>query len=296
MADDRSGRGAVLAAVLVMVSTLTGCAPGVGASGGAGLLSQQAVHHGADVIAGGQFAAHTTLVQQMRTTLRQARSIDDLPLLTRHQYAVRTTASRIERQLGQMPEDPATAMARLARQMRSAQTQLEEIERLQRAADRAVVDARRDARRISQDSTATADDHLPPSTVGRLRRELADKAYEQALELGCDAAWDGLTQSDQDAVSDAYDDGQVELTFARTVGGATAQAVVDDAYQQAVDAVGPGARTAVDWASYGWDVLGRARDLQENDRQALHEITASGHTTALIHYARICLRTPASAS
>lgn len=38
------------------------------------------------------------------------------------------------------------------------------------------------------------------------------------------------------------------------------------------------------------DVMDKAGELQENDWQALHEIIASGHTTGLVHDARMCPR------
>jgi hypothetical protein len=297
MASRPRGRRSLLALALIMVSTLTGCAAGTGSAVQATrLLSQQPAPPSADLMVAGRIAAASGLLKQMKSTASQAQRMNELPRLTAKQFGVRQTTTQIDSQLGQLPRNPTTEMARVADQLRQAQRRLNEIHSIQRAADSAVSKLPTGAQQVAGNATRTAGLYLTPNEVARLRQALADKVYEQALELGCDALWNGLSQRDKTTASDAYNNGHVVSTYTDRLKAATVQAVVDDAYRRALDTLGPQAgprvRQAVAWGTYAQGVFGKALALQENDWQALRQITASGHTTALIHYARVCLRPP----
>jgi hypothetical protein len=294
VAKYRIRRWAVLVVAVVMLSTVTGCASGPGsASQGAAVLARHAAHQGTDLMAArGAATAGKLLLQQMRGTATQAKTAHRLPLIAGKSSGVKQTTTQIQRQLGQVPKNPPPEMARVAAQLRQLRTRLDELNNIQWAADREVSRLPAGAQKISLDATVNARFYLTPAQVTKLRQTLAGKAQEQALELGCDALWAGLTPPDKATASDAYSKGLVVATHTDRLKAATVEAVADEAYQLALRTLGPSVQRAVDWTTYAWGVLGKARELQQNDWQALSQITASGHTTALVHYARLCLRPP----
>jgi hypothetical protein len=293
MADLRFGRQVRLAVVLVVLSTVTGCTPGAGTAQGTSLLSQHAARHGVDAMAAARVAG---LLTRMRNTVTHAEQVKGLSRFNGSSLGVQqTTTTQISSILRQLPRKQTAEMTRLAAQLRRARQALDDISGIQQAADRRVAQLPTDARQLTR-ATGNAEAFLSPAEALRLRRVLADKAREQALELGCDLLWDGLVPSDKQTVLTANRAGQVVPTHAEGLHARTPQAVIDGAYQAAEFALGrlagPRVVQAVAWGTYAEDVIGKARALQANDYRALHQINASGYTTALIHYSRICLRPP----